>query len=129
MAIYGPADCDVSLAASSVPDVTVVSDLDELSINEETTPLGVAAQTHAYVGVYGMAPVTFEAPYSTTAGDLAVVGSGLSRGGTVAVIITIGGSKTVSFSSIVTNRKRVFSRGQLTKYQLTVQPTGTITEA
>lgn len=129
MALYGPADCDVSLAGSSVPDVTVVSDLDELSINEETTPLGVAAQTHAYVGVYGYPTVTFEAPYSTTAGDLAVVGSALARGATVAVVITIGGTKTVSFSSIVTNRKRIFARGALTKYQLTLQPTGTVTEA
>ena len=65
MAIYGPADTDVSLAGSSVPDVTVMSDLDEISLNEETTPLGVAAQTHAYVGVYGYPPVTFTAPYSS----------------------------------------------------------------
>lgn len=129
MAVYGPADCDVSLAGSSVPDVTVVGDLDKVAVMEETTPLGVVPQTHAYVGVYGMSPITFEAPYSTTAGDLAPVGDAAGIGGTLAVVITIGGSKTVSFSSVVTSIKRSPVRGALTKYSLTVQPTGTVTEA
>jgi len=129
MAIYGPADADVSLAGSSVPDVTVVGELDKMARTEETTPFGVAPETHAYVGVYGMGPITFEAPYSTTAGDLAPVGDAAGIGGTLAVIITIGGSKTVSFSSIVTNIKRLIQRGALTKYSLTVQPTGAVTEA
>ena len=129
MAVYGPADADVSLAGSSVPDVTVMGELDKVARMEETTPLGVAPEAHAYVGVYGMGPVTFEAPYSTTAGDLALVGDAAGIGGTLAVVVTIGGSKTVSFSSIVTNIKRLVQRGSLTKYSLTVQPTGAISEA
>lgn len=129
MARYGPADAAVSLAASNVPDVTVIGDLTKEAILEEVTPVGSAWETHASVGVKRLGEVTFEAPYSTTAGDLAVVGDTAGVGATLAVIVTIGGTKTVSFSSVVKSIQRQISRGAFTKYILTVQPTSTITEA
>lgn len=129
MARYGPADCLVSLGGSNVPDVTVVGDLPKEAIIEQVTPIGVAWETHAKVGISRMSPVTLEAPYSTTAGDLAVVGDAAGLGATLAVIITIGGSKTCSFSSIVKSIKRNVSRGALDVYSLELQPTGTVTEA
>ncbi|MGE0687041.1 MAG: hypothetical protein AB7P33_09870 [Dehalococcoidia bacterium] len=119
----------MSLGGSNVPDVTVIGDLEKEVLMEEVTPLGGGYETHASVGVKKLAPVVFEAPYSTTAGDLAVVGDTAGVGATLAVIVTIGGTKTVSFSSVVTKITRSPGRGKLTPYRLTVQPTGTITEA
>lgn len=129
MARYGPADASVSLGGSPVPDVTVIGSLDKMATLEEVTPIGDDAQSHGYVGVYGMNSITLEAPYSTTAGDLAPVGDALGLGGTVAVVITLGGTKTVSFSALVKTIKRPIARGKYTLYQLELQPSGTITEA
>lgn len=129
MARYSPADASFSWAAALVPDVTIIGDFDKEAILEEITPIGVAWETHAKVGVSRLAPVTVEAPYSTTAGDLAVVADTATVGGTVAIIVTFGGSKTCSFSSVVKSIKRTIARGALDKTVVTLQPTGPITEA
>jgi len=129
MAVYGPDDCTFSWAGALVPDVTVIGELDKLVGMEETTPLGVAWETHSGTGVKKLSPVTAEAPYSDTAGSLSIVAETAGVGGTVAIIVTLGGSKTVSFSSIVVGHKRAVARGGLSKSIVTIQPTGTITEA
>lgn len=129
MSRYSPADCSFSWAAALVPDVTVIGDLDKEAILEEITPIGVAWESHAKVGVSRLAPLTVEAPYSTTAGDLQVVADTAGVGATVAIIITIGGSKTCSFSAIVKKIVRTIARGALDKTVVTLQPTGTVTEA
>ena len=129
MAVYGPDDCTVSWAGSAVPDVTVMGELDKLIGMEETTPLGVAWETHSGTGVQKIGPITLEAPYSDTAGSLSVVAETAGLGASVAMIITFGGSKTCSFSAIVVSHKRAVARGGLSKSVVTIQPTGTITEA
>lgn len=129
MARYGPADCTFSWAASLVPDVTVIGELGKEMILEEITPVNVAWETLGSVGVGRLGPITVEAPYSTTAGDLAVVADAAGIGATVAIIVKYGGTKTTSFSAIIEKITRTITRGVLDKVIVTLRPTGTITEA
>jgi len=45
------------------------------------------------------------------------------------VTITWGGSKTTSFEALITKYTRTASRNELTKFEVTLTPTGTVTEA
>ena len=45
------------------------------------------------------------------------------------VTITWGGSKTTSFEGLITKYSRSASRNELTKYEVTITPSGTVTEA
>lgn len=126
---YGPADCTVTYNGSVVPNVTVIGDLDKLALEEEITPLGTAWETHGYVGVKKLNPVTLEAPYSDTAGELAIVAETVGLGGIATLLVTLGGTKTMSVSTILTGHRRTVARGAISKSVVTLQPTGTVTEA
>jgi len=45
------------------------------------------------------------------------------------VTITWGGSKTTSFEALISKYSRTATRNELTKFEVTLTPTGTITEA
>lgn len=50
-------------------------------------------------------------------------------GTTVAIVITWGGSKTTSFSAVIESYERVPTKNQFTEYNVTLRPTGVVSEA
>jgi len=129
MARYGPNSAAVTYASQSIADVTVIGDLERLARMAEITPIGAVAETHAFIGVTGMPPVTLEAPYSDDSNLLRDKVDDTGLGGTATLLITFGGTKTMSVSTIVTAIRRNISRGNLTMFAVDLQPTGTVTEA
>lgn len=129
MARYGPADCAVTYASQSIADCTVISDIDVEALLEEITPFGSAWETHAYVGVKRMPAITLEAPYSDDSNLLRDKADDTGLGGTATLAITFGGTKSVSVSTVLKSMKRQVRRGALTHFSVTLQPTGTVTEA
>lgn len=129
MARYGPADVAVSYSSQSIADVTVIGDLETLARTEEITPFGSAYETHAAVGVKAMSRITLQAPYSDDANLLRDKADDVGLGGTATLAITFGGTKSVSVSTIQTAQRRRIQRGNLTVFEVELQPTGTITEA
>lgn len=126
---YGPADCTVTYNGSLVPDVTVVSDVSKEMLLEEITPLGVAWETHGAVGVKRLGEISLEAPYSDVAGNLSIVAETIGLGGVATLLITFGGTKTMSVSTILRGHQRMISRGAISRSVVRLQPTGTVTEA
>lgn len=129
MARYGPADAAVTYASQSIVDCTVISDIDVEALLEEITPFGSAWETHAAVGVKRAPEITLEAPYSDDANYLRDKADDTGLGGTATLLITFGGSKTYSVSTVLKSMKRKIERGRLTHFSVTLQPTGTVTEA
>lgn len=129
MARYGPDDVIVSWGGTVVPDVTVIGDIPKEAILEEITPVGSSWETHAPVGVSRAGPVTLEAPYSDDAGNLQALIAATGVGGTATLLLTFGGTKTLSVSCIVRSIGRNIARGALTRFSAVLQPTGTVTEA
>lgn len=129
MARYGPADCAVTYASQSIADCTVISDAMTEALLAEITPFGSAWETHAAVGVKRMGEITLEAPYSDDSNLLRDKADDTGLGGTATLAVTIGGSKSFSVSTIQKSQKRAIKRGALTFFSVTLQPTGTVTEA
>lgn len=129
MARYGPADAAVTYSSQAISDVTVIGNIERMARNQEITPIGASAETHAYIGVTGMGIVTLEAPYSDDSNNLRDKADDVGLGGTATLLITFGGTKTVSVSTIQVAQRRNIQRGSLTVFQVDLQPTGTVTEA
>jgi hypothetical protein len=129
MARYGPADAEISYSATVIPDATVIGDLSREVITEEITPIGADDETHASVGVKRMAPITIEAPYSDDSNNLQDKLFDVGLGGTATLLVTFGGTKTVSVSTILQKIDRVITRGRLSIVRGTLVPTGAVTEA
>lgn len=129
MARYGPADASITYSSQSIADCTVIGNLERMARNQEITPIGASAETHAYVGVTGMGVITLEAPYSDDANLLRDKADDVGLGGSATLVITFGGTKSMSVSTIQVAQRRNIARGALTVFQVDLQPTGTVTEA
>lgn len=129
MARYGPADVIVNYNGNVIPDVTVIGDIPKEMILEETTPFGVAWEQHASVGVGRVGPIVLEAPYADDATYLRTRLEAVGIGGTATLILTFGGTKTLTVSTILRNITRTLARGALNRVHAELQPTGTPTEA
>lgn len=129
MARYGPADVSVTYASQAIADCTVISDIDVEALLQEITPFGSAWETHAAVGVKRSSPITLEAPYSDDGNLLRDKADDTGLGGTATLTIVFGGTKSYSVSTVLQSMKRSIQRGSLTNFAVTLQPTGTVTEA
>jgi hypothetical protein len=129
VARYGPGDAAVSYASQALTDVTVIGDIDSEMLLEEITAMGNDDEVHASVGVRRYGPITLSAPYSDDSNLLRDKCDDTGLGGTATLVITFGGSKTFTISTILKSTKRVISRGALTRFEATLQPTGAATEA
>ena len=101
---------------------------DREEIIEEITAAGDNDEAHAKVGLTKVAPITMGGAYDdtvTTGPDVIFNAIGDTR----TLKLTWGGSKTSSVETIITNYVRTPGRGDLTKFTVTVQPTGAVTEA
>ncbi len=129
MARYGPGDAAVTYATQALTDVTVITDIDAEMLLEEITAIGDDNEVHASVGVKRYPVITLTAPYSDDSNLLRDKADDTGLGGTATLLIAFGGSKTFSISTILKSTKRVISRGALTRFEATLQPTGAATEA
>jgi len=128
MARYGPADVTVTYAGQVLADVTVIGDIPKEMITEEITPLGSAWETHASVGVARLGEIMLEAPYSDDNNLLRDKLDDVGIGGTATLLISFGGAKSLSVSTILRRIVRNITRGQLSRVQGVLQTTGAPTE-
>lgn len=127
---YGFDDWNITIGGDSIK--AYVSEMNGMSIEavlEEVTAGGDTTDAWAAVGLTRKQPFTLSGPYNDAAGGPDAKFAGSAIGSTVAVVITWGGSKTTTVSAIVQSYTRTAARGTLTKYEATLQPTGTVTEA
>ena len=100
---------------------------DREAILEEITAAGDADEAHAKVGLNKVNPITMGGAFDDTAttGPDAIFNA---IGDTRTLKVTWGGTKTSQVETIITNYVRTPARGELTKFTVTLQPTGAVTE-
>lgn len=134
MAKYGANSFSMSFAASNITaHVQSINSVEVESILEDSKPInGVWAESLAS-GAQQMSDVEIEGLYDDAAGGPDAVlraarptGPASSPGATV---LTWGGSKTTSFNAFVQKFARTVTKNQITRYKVTLKPTGTVTEA
>ena len=141
MSKYGSNSIIVAVDNSSGTPVTMtnyITTINAVSVEavlNETTAFGDAWAEQLSTGMRRAEPIVLGGLYddtSTTGPDAIFndVASGPSdTGSTRTITITWGGSKTTSCEAIITNYTRTATRGELTAYEVTLTPTGTVTEA
>ena len=130
MAKYGSNSIIVAVDNSSGTPVTMtnyVTTINAVSVEallQETTAFGDAWQEQLSTGMRRAEPIVLGGLYddTSTTGPDAIFND-------VAITITWGGSKTTACEAIITNYTRTATRGELTAYEVTLTPTGTVTEA
>lgn len=101
---------------------------DREAIIEEITAAGDNDEAHAKVGLDKVNPITLGGAYD----DTAVSGPDVifnSIGDTRTLAVTWGSTKISTVECIIVNYTRIAARGELTKFTVTLQPTGDVTEA
>lgn len=98
------------------------------AVLEEITAAGDAAEAWAKVGLKRGGEVVLGGYYDDTAttGPNAVFNA---PGETRSLEITWGGTKKTSAEAIIRRYQRTSAKGELTKYEVTLQVTGVVTEA
>lgn len=115
------------------PYVTDINGIDIESITEESTPFTQAWQQHLAIGIFKVADVVIGGFYddtATTGPD--VVFNALSNGPaatTRTLKITYGSTKTTSVECLIVKMSRKLVRNGLTRFEVTLRPTGTASEA
>lgn len=107
--------------------VLEISDIEIAALTQEATPATTAAVAHLATGITECKEFTVKGVYddtATTGPNVVFVGVGDVR----SFKITWGGSKTTAGECIITSYKRIAKKGDLTAYELTLLPTGAITE-
>jgi len=141
MAHYGSNSIVVAVDNSSGTPVTMtnyVTSINAISVEallQESTAFGDAWVEQLSTGMRRMEPIVLGGLFENTAstGPDAVfndVASGpADTGSTRTVTITWGGSNTTAVEAIITSYTRTATRGELTAYEVTLTPTGAVTEA
>lgn len=134
MATYGFDDLDVKIdsteggtLASVKAYVFEISGLEIEAVTEESHTIGDSWAEALYTGLRKANEVTMKGFYddtATTGPDAMLNAVGQTR----SFQFTWGGSKTSAFESIITKYKRIPARGELTKFECSIQPTGEVTE-
>jgi hypothetical protein len=100
------------------------------AIIQESTAFGMTWATYVSTSIKKMAALVLGGFYDTAADvgpDVLFAGhEGETRTG---CILTYGGAKTTTFDAIIQKYERLPKLGAMTEYQVTLQPTGTVTEA
>lgn len=138
MAKYGWNALAISLdnAAGSpvvmTPYVTGINSVDVEHILEELTPAGVAWEAWAAVGLGKMGTIELSGAFddtATTGPNVIFYEANPATKVARTLLITWGGTKTTSCEVYIGKYSRAAAKGELTKYTVTLQPTGTVTEA
>lgn len=140
MAKYGPSSVVVEYdnAAGSLVDISqhvlTINDIDVENLMEEVHSFGDSWEESLPIGVGRMAPITLGGIYDDTAstGPDALFADRIPEGpatNTRTLEITFGSTKSVSVETHLVMYKRQLARDGLTKFEVTLQPTGDVTEA
>lgn len=129
MANYEGKDFKVSFNATDITaNVRDPLTLSREAVVEDITPFGVQDQVQGYAGLRKVKDVPVGGLYddtATTGTDALFVGIGA----TGTLLLTWGGSKTSSMSSIVKVYDRIADpKGKFSRYKATLSPTGAVTE-
>lgn len=133
MAKYGSDDLKIEVdnSAGSLVDlsqyVTEIDVMDVEALLEESHTFGDSWGENLFTGLKKANPVTLSGFYDDTAttGPDVILNS---LGDTRTLKITWGGTKTSSVEAIITNYRRTPTRGEHTKFEAVLTPTGVVTE-
>jgi hypothetical protein len=138
MATYGSPDVKIEFdnASNVLVDMTAYCQKD-ISISRkantvESTPYGATWAQHIASGMKSMDSFTFPVVYddtATTGPEVIFYNAGAALGDTRTLKITYGGAKTTSVECIITGFAVKMSVGAFHQAEVTLQPTGTVTEA
>lgn len=133
MAVYGfhNLKIEVDNSGGSPVDlsqyITSIGTIDKEAVSEESHTAGDSWVEHLFVGLSRMADVTLGGFYDDTAstGPDAVLNA---IGATRTLTVTYGSTKTTSVEALIANYRRSPARGELTKFEAVLRPTGAVTE-
>lgn len=129
MAKYGSDDLGITIGGTEMKNyIDTINGLDIEALIQESHAFGDSWVEHLYSGVKRGGPLTLSGFYDDT-GTTGPDAKFNTVGTEVAVVITWGGSKTSTFTGLVTAYRRLPVRGESTRFEVTLNPTGAITEA
>lgn len=108
--------------------ITEINEVSVNAINEEATTVGSTWVAQLFSGMKSTDEVTLTGFYDDTAStgpDVIFNSVGDSR----TLKVTYGSTKTTSVETIIQNYKRIPAKEENTKFEVTLLPTGTVTEA
>ena len=134
MAKYGSPSVVISFNGTTITQyVTDINNIDVESILEETHTFGDTWFESTAVGMKKAGDIKLKGFYDDTAttGPNALFVTTASDPTTAAVnlVITYGSTKTTTIPVLIQKYSRMLDRGKLHKYEVTLQPTGTVSEA
>ena len=140
MAKYGSNSLIVAVDNSSGTPVTMTNYITSIgnvtveALLQETTAFGDSFVEQLSTGMRRAEPIVLGGLYDDTGTGPDAVFNDVASGpadtaSTRTITITWGGSKTTACEAIITNYTRTATRGELTAYEVTLTPTGTVTEA
>lgn len=119
-------------AGGSLQDMSqhtqTISVLDREIMTEESHTFGDADVEHISAGLKRMAPITLGGMYddtATTGPNATYAPIGEQR----TFALTYGSTKKTTVEVLIKNYKRIVERGKVTRYEVTLLPTGAVTEA
>jgi len=136
MAKYSSADYDIKVDATDGGALQSMKDhIDTIAgwkitrLLEESTTVGDSWAEQLYSGIRRAEPFTVEGLYD----DTATTGPNATFNGTHAatrtVELTFGGTKKSTFEAWFEDFGRIYATGKLTRYRVTIVPTGAVVEA
>lgn len=134
MAKYGSPSVDISWAGTSIKNyVRTINGVDISSLMEESHAFGDTWFESLATGMKQMADVVLGGFYddtATTGPDALFVttASGPSTSSS-SLVITYGSTKTTTVSAFIVKYRRTLSLGKLHGFEVTLRPTGAVTEA
>ena len=139
MAKYSSASAKVEfdLVGGTLQDmsayVTDINGVDIESLTEESTPFTQAWQAHLPVGIFKVADIVIGGFYddtATTGPDVVFNALSNGPGATSRTLkVTYGASKSTSVETWIVKMSRKLVRNGLTRFEVTLRPTGQTTEA
>jgi len=133
MANSSPRDIIFSFGGDPIEEhITSINDVSIEQIQEEIRALGESWDAYLCVGIGKMAPIEISGIYDSAAdcdGHFANLIPQVVATAATAVIITWAAGKTTTVSVFITKYVRKIDKNGLTKYSVTLQPTGAVAEA
>lgn len=137
MANYGQPNVTVNFDNSGGTPVNIsnqvmtISAIDKEIALEESDAMGDAWAEFLSAAVSRMAEITLGGLYDDTAATSvnALAGGNSDLGAIRTLQVVFGSTKSITVECLIKNFRRLISRGELHKYELVLQPTGTPTEA
>ncbi len=129
MAKYGSDELGITAGGQEMKThVDTIGGMDVEALLQEGHTFGDAWVEQLYSGIKRGTPLELAGFYddTVTTGPDAVFNT---VGTTIAMVITWGGTKTSTFSAVVSVYRRLPTRGETHRYSVTLIPTGAVTEA